>query len=290
MEISTEKYYEKKIGFYKALAFTLVSIGFLFFVFGSVVLIIDLIEPSALITLLSRLSDLGQFFSGTVAAFWALAGLIFIYIGFLHQQFELVLNRTKETEEKKQKEIETLQEKVSEFNDELNELKREYKENIKYFEFREYKGLKALEKLFVTLKNKFHENIKQPFDITDNKLSEEQYYINQHKYYIQVRSLINIHLNEHSELRKCLVTLSKIFSLIVNSEDNIVKDKLILLRYFHEELVTVEKLYFFYYFWLLENIKLKTKYNYFKMYESLYNDLNRLLHKDDITIFINPSE
>jgi hypothetical protein len=289
MKITAEKYYEKKIEFYKILAFTLVSVGFLILVFGIIVLIVDLKNLSVQTTLLSRLSDLGQFFGGTVAAFWALAGLIFIYIGFLHQQYELVLQRMKESVEKKQKEIDNEKEKVSEFNNEIIALKTEYKESIKSFEFRDYKGLTALNKLFVTLKNKFREDIKEPFDVTNSKLTEEQYNINHHRYYMQVRSLIESHLNEHLELRKCLRVLAKIFEEIVNSDLYDDKDKKVLLKFFYEELVTVEKLYFFYYMWSKEGFKFKKAYKVLKVYESLNEDLDKVLARHDVATFLMPS-
>jgi DNA-directed RNA polymerase subunit L len=116
----TKEYYERRIDFFNKVAFTLIILGFLIFLFGVIVLAFDIKYPTdPNKSLLQRLNEIGQFYSGTVMAFWALAGLIFVYVGFIGQQLQQFNDSNKQELQKGEK-----------FKESLNILKKQYLENL----------------------------------------------------------------------------------------------------------------------------------------------------------------
>jgi len=90
---------EGSITFNKWVAWILVGLGVLAAIWGLVVFQKDLSSEA-------DLSSLGSYFQGSVGSLWALAGLMFIYVAFLGQKQQLLLQREAMDQQKKQFELE----------------------------------------------------------------------------------------------------------------------------------------------------------------------------------------
>jgi len=73
----------RKISFYTTLAWILIAIG-------AIVALVPAIWSDAISSDTNPLSVLGDFWSGSVASIWSLAGLFFIYVAFLGQKQQLL--------------------------------------------------------------------------------------------------------------------------------------------------------------------------------------------------------
>jgi len=82
---------EKKINFFKWLAWSIIIIGLIEYILCITILWIRNIN--LLNITLQKYSYLGDLLSGTVVAFWSLGGVLFIYIAFLGQKQDLILQR-----------------------------------------------------------------------------------------------------------------------------------------------------------------------------------------------------
>jgi len=92
MEINQEfKDIEKKINFFKKLAWSIIIIGLIVFI--GCISILWFRNNNLFNITLQKYSNLGDLLSGTVVAFWSLGGVLFIYIAFLGQKQDLILQR-----------------------------------------------------------------------------------------------------------------------------------------------------------------------------------------------------
>lgn len=124
---------DSRIKFFNAVAWAAVIIGFLIGVSGIIYKGEDL-----------KLHELGDFIGGSTASLWSLAGLFFIYIAFLGQQkqmllqnldikynrFELKLSRQELREQKEQSKLQTKNLIKQNFEDTFFKLISLHKENL----------------------------------------------------------------------------------------------------------------------------------------------------------------
>ncbi len=147
---------DKQITKVRRIAISLVFLGFLIGCYG---LFETICGYQGNKIWLERLALLGDFWSGTVVAFWSLAGLLFVYLGFLSQQKQIQLQETAIGKEDYKSLIEDIEKLFGDYNNILNSIV--YRAGVTY----ERKGKDAIQKIIGKFLNYLHPKLDLPFDI-----------------------------------------------------------------------------------------------------------------------------
>jgi hypothetical protein len=141
---------EGQITFNKRVAWILVGLGGLALGYGLWIFRNDLSSENSL-------SSIGSYFQGAVGSLWALAGLMFIYVAFLGQKQQLLLQR----EAMEQQEIQFKQEQANKINESFAQAEELQRQRHQFALQQESIRRQTFESAFFQLLNLHNQNVVQ---------------------------------------------------------------------------------------------------------------------------------